>query len=170
MCNDAEARRRKKSGHENGQEKVVVEYETAKGKTPPNNAEKGLVTPKISPFKAINKSNGKSGDGETEIAISPLYEETQPELYGEPKQDQIQNQTQDTAEAANEEVEEIEEVKETEEEVEEIEVEIELAENQLVEREYGSETEYDPEEAGVGQEKSQEGKNQTWPINQTGPG
>ena len=58
-----EARRRERSGHEDGQDKI----EKTKEKTL-----------RISPFKAINESNGENEGEETVKAISPIY------VYGNP--------------------------------------------------------------------------------------
>ena len=98
------ARTRERSGHENGQENIEGECETV---------------PKISPFKALNEGNDENGEEEPERAISPLYMESRPDLYG--VQNETQNETQDADQESSE------------------EVEVELEERPVVKTEYWSE-------------------------------
>ena len=70
-CHKLEARRRERSGHDNGQGKIAAEVKKRKEKPPP------LITS----FKVVNKSNGENKAEESAGAISSLWKETNPELY-----------------------------------------------------------------------------------------
>ena len=94
-----EARRRERSGQGNGQGNDEVENETVKEVPQQNQVREGYVIPKISPFKALNEGNGEKQEEEPDRAISPLYMDSRPDLYGE------QNEAQDADQESSEEIE-----------------------------------------------------------------
>ena len=107
-----------------------MEYETVHKEFHQNQVRKGYVIPKVSPFKAVKEGNGEVQAEESDRAISPLYMDSRPDLYGE------NNEAQDVDQESGK------------------EVEVELSQLPVIKTEYGSEYEEeapeDPEDAHPG--------------------
>ena len=139
-----ESRRRERSGHDDGQDKIATEERKRKEKPPP------LITS----FKAINESNDENKTEESTGAISPLWKDTNLELYDDhtkPTKPIPRVRTQ-YADVAQDEGVEISEESEKD-------VEVEPVGNQVVETSaVHSEFDYDQEEVDYDPEEPERNK------------